>query len=318
MKIQTVDVWKLVVKDQKHRQKLDIENLAQSILTAGQINPITVKRIPGGYYEVIAGRRRTAALTYIQQELTPEKQVRALVCITNLTELQEELIKIDENIMRQQLKGAEFDEAIARRKEIYEDLNPETKQHKAGGLAKSKGKKSVPFTKDASSKLGVTRKTIERSVARATKASANVKAAREKGELSPSKVDLLVTLSHQEQDLLLPFAKKKDIGEIKSIIAETKKKGVKSVALSLHGTAEEDRRLKPLVRDIKNLSEKISEALKAQLILQGEGKHESLKAIDELGKVVSRFADFQRAGLGYVRAISRREGHARKVIRGRQ
>lgn len=319
-KIESVEVWRLVVDDQEHRTKMGIPELAESIQAAGQINPITVKRV-GDDYRVIAGRRRTAALRYIQEELTPDVVVKARVYVTDLSELQNELIQIDENIMRQQLSGAELDEAIYRRKQIYEDLHPETRQHTSGAHGKHaktgiKGKPAQAFTADAARKLGTSRRTVEKAVARASKASDRVKKARETGKLSPSKVDLLVTLSPADQDLLLPLAQKKDIRELKSVVEAAKRRGAKAVAMVHADSREEDPRLKPLIRSAEKLSEEIKMALENRLTFEGDGKHESLKALSELARRIERFTDFQRSALGYVKAIVKK-GSEKKVIRGR-
>jgi len=319
-KIESVPIWKLIVEDQKHRLKMDIESLAQSILIAGQINPITVQK-QGSEYRVIAGRRRFAALTHIQDEITPDKEVKALVYVTDLNELQSELIKIDENIMRQQLTGAELDEAIYRRKQIYEELHPETKQGSAGAHAKhakarGKAKPAQAFTHDAARKLGITKRTVERAVSRASKASDKVKAAREKGDLSPSKVDLLVTLPAHDQDLLLPLARKKDVKELRSVVDAAKRRGAKAVVLDQADTHEEDPRLKPLIRSVENLSEEIQSALENRLAFEGDMKHESLKALGELAKRIEKFTSYQRSALGYVKAIVKR-GSEKRMIRGR-
>lgn len=316
-RIAKVDISQLYVEDQKHRLELDIPSLAESIQTIGQINPITVKK-DGDYYRVIAGRRRYSALRYIQEELTPEKKVTANVYITDIDKLTEELITIDENIMRQQLDEIEFDEAIYRRKQIYEELHPDTKKSVAGGSNKGKSaaekkKKSPAFTKDAAVKLNVTRRTIEKSVARAARASDSVKKARSHGLLQ-SKVDLLVTLEPKEQDLLLPFVKKIDLSETKTLIEKTKKVGAKAAVLYLQEERHEDPSLKVVLREAERLEDLLDDAIREEMVFRGDSKHESVKAMEALSRTLEKFLSLQKAGLGYVRAISRRDGD-RKVIK---
>jgi ParB/RepB/Spo0J family partition protein len=321
MKDQVVrlDLSDVQIKDHLSRTKLDISSLAESIESIGQINPITVKKI-GAKYQVIAGRRRFTALKHI--EATSGKKQQVLVVVKDLDQVQEELIEIDENLMRQDLNESEYDEALYRRKQLYEQLHPETKKSVAGGHAKhaknDKSEKSakpkVPFTEDAAKKLGTSRRTVEKAIARASKASDKVKKAREDGSLSPSKVDLLVTLDHKDQDILLPIVKDLDVSEVKDLLVEVKKHGAKAVALDLEEVKKEDPRLKPLIRDAVRLSEAIQEALENRLTLEGDSKHYSLKSLDELEKRIQKFTSFQRAALGYVKAIVRR-GDEKKVIR---
>src|SRR5947209_8202658 len=99
-RVAQVDLHLLEVRDQKHRLELDIPSLADSITEIGQINPITVKKV-GDKYRVISGRRRFSALRLLQKR-EPEKKLKALVYIKDIDDLHEELITIDENIMRQQ------------------------------------------------------------------------------------------------------------------------------------------------------------------------------------------------------------------------
>lgn len=308
-----LDLSEVEVKDHLSRTKLDISSLSESIQAIGQINPITVKK-RGNKYQVIAGRRRFSALKHI--EATTGKKQKVLVTIKDLDQVQADLIEIDENLMRQNLNEVETDEALYKRKQLYEQLFPETKKNVAGATAKhNKNKdKKLPFTSDVSRKLNISRKTVERSIARASKASDKVKKAREDGVLSPSKVDLLVTLEHTEQDILLPFVKDCDVSEVKDLIAQSKKRGAKAVALTVQDVKKEDPRLKPLVRDAIRLAEQLQDALESRLTLEGDSKHDSLRSLDKLEQTIQKFTSFQRAALGYVKAISRK-GDQRKIIR---
>jgi len=301
-----------------HVVELDLSDVeVKSIQAIGQINPITVKK-RGNKYQVIAGRRRFTALK--QVESTTGKRQKVLAIIKDLDQIFEDLIEIDENLMRQDLNEVEFDEALYKRKQLYEQIHPDTKKNVAGAVAKhskdndSKKPKKLAFTADTSKRLNTSRRTIEKAVARASKASDKVKKARADGTLSPSKVDLLVTLDHKDQDILLPLVKTRDVSEVKEMLARVKKQGAKSVVLNLQEEKQEDPRLKPLIRDAIRLSQLIQEALEDRLTLEGDSKHESLRSLDELEKRIAKFTSFQRAALGYVKAISRK-GEQRKIIR---
>ena len=309
-----LDLSKVEVRDHLSRTKLDIGSLAESIQAIGQINPITVKKIGNAKYQVVAGRRRFTALKHI--ESTTGKKQKVVAVVKDLDQVHEELIEIDENLMRQNLNEVEFDEALYRRKQLYEQLHPETKKNISGGIAKNSKDKArkAAFTADTAAKLNNSRRTIEKAVARASKASDKVKKAREDGILSPSKVDLLVTLDHKDQDILLPIVKNLDVSEVKEMLTEVKKHGAKAVALTFEEVKQEDPRLKPLIREAIKLSQALQEALEDRLTLEGDTKHDSLRALDELEKRIQKFTSFQRAALGYVRAISRK-GDQAKVIR---
>ena len=142
-----------------------IDELAQSISEVDLLNPITVD--PD--HTLIAGLHRLEAakrLGWIEIECT--------VC--GLEGLQAELAEIDENVVRTALSTIEYGELLERRKEIYESLYPETKAGlaQAAGMNRAAGKHvgdkmsatCLPksFTHDTAGKLGVSARTIERTI----------------------------------------------------------------------------------------------------------------------------------------------------------
>ena len=69
------------------------------------------------------------------------------------------LAEIDENLVRRTLSALEQAEALAKRKEIYDRLYPET-DRPHGGRRKNDENIS-PFSEDAAKKLGVSQRTIQ-------------------------------------------------------------------------------------------------------------------------------------------------------------
>lgn len=317
-KILEIPVNQLLIQDQKHRTKLHISSLMESIESIGQLNPILVKK-EGSKYRVVAGRRRTAALQTMQA-ISGEK-TNAKIIVLDTDKLTEELITIDENIMREDLSPVEFDEALYRRKQIYEEIHPETKKHTAGGFArhsKSSGEKktSKPFTADAATKLKLSRRTVEKSIARASKASPMVKKARADGSLAPSKVDLLVGLTEKEQDLLLPLVTKKDFKESRALVERAKKIGAKATAMYFEeeqGSVEEPKDLKMIVRETMRLNELVQDALKARQVFRSKIRFDHVRSLEALAMTLEKFTDYQRAALGEVRTIRRRGSEQRAV-----
>lgn len=314
--IREIDVDLLEIKDQIHRTKMDISSLMASIETTGQINPIVVKPLANGKYRVVAGRRRCAALKLLQS--SSGKKIKALVVIKDLDKLHEELITIDENIMREQLKDAELDEALFRRKQIYERLHPETKQHVAGGKSKA-GKSSAPsFTKETSQKLGITTRTVERSIARASKASESVKQARAKG-LSQSKVDLLVALRPQEQDLLLPVIMDRDLEKTRQLVERAKTRGVDNAigyVKEIEAPGKDSRELLAVIKSAARMIEQIEERMIAKDGLKSAERYNHLRVLEQLQLKLEKFITLQRAAAGEVVAIRRSADHE-KIIRAR-
>ena len=136
----------------------DVKALAESIAEIGMMNPITVDL--GN--NLVAGLHRLEAA-----KLLGWTEIECNV--RELDELHAELAEIDENVVRTGLSELELGELLARRKKIYEALHPETKH---GGDRKSEEIKSTncrddsakSFAEDTAEKMGVSPRTVERSV----------------------------------------------------------------------------------------------------------------------------------------------------------
>lgn len=136
----------------------DVTELAESIKEIGLLNPITVTKD----YTLIAGHHRLKAFEALGIDLIP-------IRIVDCTALQAELAEIDENLIRN--NGTELEQGIslARRKEIYLELHPETAKNVAGGKAGGNGREKVAndtmsFATDTSKKTGKSKRTTERKV----------------------------------------------------------------------------------------------------------------------------------------------------------
>ena len=158
MKIQ---IFQIKVND--GRREIDpeaVHGLADSISEVGLLNPITV----GQDYTLIAGLHRLEAA-----KLLGWTEIECNV--SDLEGLMAELAEIDENIIRRKFDQVEEWEQLARRKEIYEILHPETKNGISQALAMNVAQgnnvsapgalTSKPFTADTAEKLGVSKRTVE-------------------------------------------------------------------------------------------------------------------------------------------------------------
>lgn len=149
----------IVIGDRK-RPLGDIAQLAQSIQEVGLLNPITVT-VEG---VLVAGYHRLEACKSLGWRFVP-------VCVVGLDGLNAELAEIDENLIRNELHWFDRDKQLARRKEIYEQLHPTSRQGAHGGWHNSKSSKLeneiISFSSDTASKIGASPKTIELSVQRA-------------------------------------------------------------------------------------------------------------------------------------------------------
>lgn len=134
-----------------------VQELAESIQELGLLNPITVDK----GHTLIAGFHRLEAVKLLEWQ--------DIECtVSSLEGLQAELAEIDENLIRHDLNFIEEGEQLARRKEIYETLHPETRQGKRNGQTSKTETVSVlevkPFAEDTAEKIGVAARTVRNKI----------------------------------------------------------------------------------------------------------------------------------------------------------
>jgi hypothetical protein len=154
------------------RRALDqarVEALAQSIRELGLQTPITVGVAEGIATRLISGFHRIEAAKLLGWQKIP-------CLVVKMDELTRQLWEIDENLCRAELTELERGEHLATRKQIYERLHPETRQHVSGAVAANAvmgrgtakdNLSAASFTADTASKTGLDERTIRRSIHRA-------------------------------------------------------------------------------------------------------------------------------------------------------
>ena len=143
-----------------------VDWLVESITARSLLEPIIVRRRGAGY-ELIAGHHRFEAARNCSHQT-----IRAEV-YDSLSDDEAELIQIDENLIRANLSDAERILHVARRKQLYEKLHPETKhggdRRSAGARSSSQNENLKAFVADIAVKTGKGRSTVARDVTRAKK-----------------------------------------------------------------------------------------------------------------------------------------------------
>lgn len=136
--------------------------IAASMQEQGQRTPIEVRKV-GKRYLLIAGAHRMRALALAGIDT-------AFAVVVKANDLEAQLLEIDENICRRELNELDKATFLAKRKEVYEALHPETKH---GGDRKSDQVDSLvhlipSFTEATAQKLGLDARSVRRSVHRYT------------------------------------------------------------------------------------------------------------------------------------------------------
>ena len=143
--------------------KKHVKALSESIAVDGLLCPISVTTDS----KIVCGRHRLHAC-----RLLGWKRIPAVV--VDFDAMHAELAEIDENVVRKDLSAIERSKALARRKELYEALHPETAKGTAGAVASNakQGKGNATdnvsvasFAADTAAKTGQSERQVRRDVA---------------------------------------------------------------------------------------------------------------------------------------------------------
>lgn len=193
----------------------DVKDLAKSISEVGLLNPITITADK----TLIAGCHRLEAA-----KLLGWTEIECTVC--DMNGLLAELAEIDENFVRVNLSPIEFGDLLLRRKEIYEELHPETKAgvSQALGMNTAVGNDvecklhstSKSFVDDTAEKLGVNPSTLKRQIQTAKNLTPEAKTIIKNSDTNISKTNAL-KLSRLEPEQQEQAATQLVAGTIKSV-----------------------------------------------------------------------------------------------------
>lgn len=232
----------IVVTNPYLRLDTGIEELKKSIRAVGLIHPLIVSSTG----MLLAGGRRYAALRSLGIEQVP-------VVVVDLDDMMQELISIDENLMRLPLNTLEMEQALNRGREIYESIYPTAKKVdlSSEGLERKppRSKRDASPSQDApppeppadiedgkssyvevtAQKTGLSEGAIRSAILRQTRSSEQVRAARVHGELGAGQANELVKLDPSEQDKLLPLVKDRPTKAIRKIVSEAQTLGVDAI-----------------------------------------------------------------------------------------
>lgn len=218
-----VNIDTIIVNNPYLRLDTDVEKLMKSIETVGLINPIVVNE----KNELIAGGRRYTALKAMGRTEVPVSRVEK-------TEIEQELISIDENLVRLDLGKVEMEQLLARGRNLYESLFPEAVKTDEEDLSTPAGneiQKDLPNDKRSfidltAEKTGLSKKVIKSAIEREEKSSDTVKNLRRHGELNASQANQIIKLDKEEQEKVVDHLIGKSAKEMRQFVEQAKKKGV--------------------------------------------------------------------------------------------
>ncbi|MEC8512441.1 MAG: ParB N-terminal domain-containing protein [Planctomycetota bacterium] len=227
------------------RQGTDVEALKKSLESVGLINPVTVN----DRLELLAGARRVQAARELGWETIAAQ-------VVDRASLEQELISIDENLVRAPLTGLELERSLNRGREIYESLNPEvtrvelTVEEPEGEERKAQAERDEQdedsFAAVTSEKTGLSKAVIKSAIKRDALAAEAVKAARSQGDINATQTNELIKLGKDAQAEILPLVADRTVKEVKRIVAAAQEGG-------LEAALEESRRVVPLPREFRQI-----------------------------------------------------------------
>jgi hypothetical protein len=150
--------------------EMKVGDIVESFLTIGQKHPILVRHngrpeIPGKYLLVFGEHRKVAAERLGWTEIAAR--------VEELTDDQAEAAEITEDLRCSPPKSGDHDRALARWKELYFKLHPETAIDVSGGRnpdirGDADSPKAAAFRQVAARQLGITPRAIDKAILRGT------------------------------------------------------------------------------------------------------------------------------------------------------
>lgn len=225
------------------RTDTDVSALKKSLESIGLIHPVTINQDN----ELLAGARRVQAAKELGWLEIPVQVVDRDVLI-------EELISIDENLVRTPLTPLELEKCLNRGREIYEQIHPtankvdisteELSQEEKLERKLKQEQDEDSFAAVTAEKTGLSKSVIQGAIKRDALASTAVKRARGEGGLNATQTNELIKLEAEAQEQVLPLIADKTAKDTRRIVAAAKSGG-------LDAAIEESEKIVPLPREYR-------------------------------------------------------------------
>lgn len=295
-----VDISTINTSNKYLRLDSNVDKLKKSIETVGLINPLVVNE----NFELIAGGRRFKAMQELGYTEVPVVQVKK-------SDLEQELISIDENLVRKDLSNLELEQSLSRGREIYEALYPSATKYTEEDLSTPEMNEiHVEMPNDQRSfidltaeKTGLSKRVIKSAIDREERASEKVKNLRAHGELNATQTNEIIKLSKEDQEHVVDLIKDKSAKEVKELVTNVNKNGLQSAVNELVNSPSLPKEYKSL----KTLLQRTNKTLAKILIEEMKSEHDDVKAILDyistlrvsLDQFVELSASIEESGTGY-------------------
>ncbi len=300
--IETINLDDIKMENPYLRLGTDVSTLEKSIETIGLIAPLIVNTDN----ILLAGARRWQALKNLGHTECPVIRVEK-------DSLHQELLSIDENLVRKALNSTEMEQHLLRAKEIYRELAQKDEMFKETLIQKRRLRMeqasdgefegaeapeeldvetlaTEEFANEVSLKSGLSQRQIIKAMEREEKSTPSLKDARKRGEISVSQANEIIRLTPEEQEEILPYVSDRTVSELKKIVKDVKSSGV-AEAIERSQSQPHAREFNELLKVMKK-SFKITEALKLEGVhIQGPVRQDMLKFWHELKNNMEEILD---------------------------
>lgn len=275
--MQLIDISTINTQNQYLRLDTDVEMLKKSIETVGLINPLVLNQ----NNELIAGGRRYTALKELGHTEVPYIKV-------DKTALEQELISIDENLVRKDLTNIELEKSLSRGRDLYESLYPDATKFNEEDLNLPESNEiqvDLPNNKRSfidltAEKTGLSKKVIKSAINREERASDTVKTLRAHGELNATQTNEIIKLTKDEQEQVAELVKDKSAKEVKALVKKVTADGLESAVDDLMNSPH----LPKEYASLKTLLLRTNKILAKILIEEMNSDHE------EVGKILDQMS----------------------------
>jgi ParB family chromosome partitioning protein len=263
------------------RINTDVDMLKKSIEKVGLINPLTINT----QQELLAGARRFQAIT----------ELGWTECMVHTIEgdsLEQELISIDENLVRTPLNKLEFEQCLNRGREIYETLNPSASKIDLSNETLSPENKLKQKEKDkldtnsfaaiTAEKTGLSKSIIKSAIKRDELASDAVKTARSTGELNATQTNEIIRLDKEIQEDVLPLISDKTVKDARQIIRAATTGGIKAAIEASNNIVPLPKEYTLMKSPLKRINKNLSRILLEELTYNGPEQQQINKEMQEL------------------------------------
>ena len=276
------------------RLETDVTSLKNSIENVGLIHPVTVNQDD----ELLAGARRFQAVRDLGWDEIPVQVVERDVLV-------QELISIDENLVRAPLKKLELERLLNRGREIYETLNPTASRVDLSAEDLSPEEKEAQkereeaeedsFAAVTSEKLGLSKSVIKGAIKRDALASDAVKQARGQGELNATTTNEIIRLDKETQEKILPLVANKTSKETRRIVAAAKKDGLAAAIEESEKAVPLPREYRQMLSPLRRVSKSITRILAEELRYEGSEKGKINSELLELKNKLEQYFEMMSA-----------------------